>query len=156
MAWNQVANIRGPTGSTGLTGPQGPSGAPGVGFTWRGVWSGSTAYAINDAVSRTNQSYVCAIANTGNDPATDTTHWNLMAAQGGTGAAGPAGLNAFNTTSAAFTVPASGSTVTVTLGDASWVVIGQMVVVAGAGGAGVAGTMFVTAKTGNQITLQTP
>jgi hypothetical protein len=72
------------------------------------------------------------------------------------GGVGPAGLNAFNTTSAGFTVPASGSTVTVTLGDASWVVIGQMVVVAGAGGSGVAGTMFVTAKTGNQITLQTP
>jgi hypothetical protein len=72
------------------------------------------------------------------------------------GGAGPAGLNAFNTTSASFTVPASGSTVNVTLGDASWVVIGQMVVVAGAGGPGVAGAMFVTAKAGNQITLQTP
>jgi len=72
------------------------------------------------------------------------------------GGVGPAGLNAFNTTSAGFTVPASGSTVNVTLGDASWVVIGQMVFVAGAGGPGVAGTMFVTAKTGNQITLQTP
>jgi hypothetical protein len=72
------------------------------------------------------------------------------------GGTGPAGLNAFNTTSGAFTVPASGSTVNVTLGDASWVTVGQMVVVAGAGGTGVAGTMFVTAKTGNQITLQTP
>jgi hypothetical protein len=72
------------------------------------------------------------------------------------GGAGPAGLNAFNTTSAGFTVPASGSTVNVTLGDASWVVIGQMVVVAGAGGPGIAGSMFVTAKAGNQITLQTP
>jgi hypothetical protein len=72
------------------------------------------------------------------------------------GGVGPAGLNAFNTATAGFTVPASGSTVNVTLGDASWVVIGQMVVVAGAGGAGVAGAMFVTAKAGNQITLQTP
>jgi hypothetical protein len=72
------------------------------------------------------------------------------------GGVGPAGLNAFNTASTGFTVPASGSTVNVTLGDASWVTVGQMVVVAGAGGPGVAGTMFVTAKTGNQITLQTP
>jgi hypothetical protein len=69
---------------------------------------------------------------------------------------GPAGLNAFNTTNAGFTVPASGGTVNVTLGDASWVVVGQMVVVEGAGGSGIAGTMFVTAKSGNQITLQTP
>jgi len=69
---------------------------------------------------------------------------------------GPAGKDAFNTTTGSFTVPASGSTVSVTLGDASWVVIGQMVVVAGAGGGSVAGSMYVTAKSGNQITLQTP
>jgi hypothetical protein len=93
MAWNVIANIKGPTGATGNTGAQGPQGNPGIGFTWRGTWSGSTAYAINDAVSRTNQSYVCTVANTGNDPATDTTHWNLMAAQGATGPAGPSAVS---------------------------------------------------------------
>jgi len=91
MAWTQTANIKGPAGATGSTGAQGPQGNPGVGFTWRGVWSGSTAYAVNDCVSRTNQSYVCTVASTGNDPATDTTHWNLMAAQGATGATGATG-----------------------------------------------------------------
>ena len=90
------------------------------------------------------------LSSTGADAGTGDVTVTSSAAQG------PAGLNAFNTTSAGFTVPASGSTVNVTLGDASWVVVGQMVVVAGAGGSGIAGTMFVTAKTGNQITLQTP
>jgi len=79
MAWTQIGNLKGPTGSTGS---QGPQGNPGVGFTWRGTWSASTPYALNDCVARTNQSYICTAANTGNDPATDTTHWNLMAGAG--------------------------------------------------------------------------
>jgi hypothetical protein len=54
-------------------------------MVWRGIWSSSTTYAVNDGVSRTNQSYICVVANTGGDPATDTTHWNLLAAQGGPG-----------------------------------------------------------------------
>jgi hypothetical protein len=44
----------------------------------------------------------------------------------------------------------------VTLNDASWVVVGQMVYVAGAGAAGGAGALQVTAVTGNQITLLNP
>jgi microcystin-dependent protein len=79
---------------------------------------------------------------------------------GSAGSAGPpgaAGLNAFNITSGGFTVPPVGSTVTVTLNDASWVVVGQMIYCDSAGGgAGQAGALQVTAKTGNQITLLTP
>jgi hypothetical protein len=71
--------------------------------------------------------------------------------------AGANGLNAFSTTSGSFIVPASGSTTTVTLNDASWVVVGQMVYIDQAGGGvGKAGIMQVTAKTGNQLTLLTP
>src|SRR5215475_2792137 len=91
MAWGQIGNIKGPAGATGSTGAQGPQGPAGIGFTWRGKWSGSTAYAVNDCVQRTNQSYICTVAGTGFDPATDTTHWNLMAAQGATGATGSQG-----------------------------------------------------------------
>lgn len=153
MAWAQIANIMGPAGATGPAGAQGIQGNPGIGFTWRGTWSGSTAYAVNDCVQRTNQSYVCTAANTGNDPAVDTTHWSLMAGQGG---AGSPGLNAFNITSGSFTVPNVGSTVTVNLNDASWVVIGQMLCIGNAGGGGLGGILLVTAKSGNQLTLQTP
>jgi hypothetical protein len=74
-----------------------------------------------------------------------------------TGGAGPAGLNAFNITSGSFTVPNVGATVNVTLNDASWVVVGQMVYVDGAGGgAGLTGALQVTAKTGNLLTLFNP
>jgi microcystin-dependent protein len=70
---------------------------------------------------------------------------------------GGAGANAFNITSGPFTVPPVGGTVVVSLDDASWVVVGQMVYVDSAGGgAGQAGVMQVTAKTGNQLTLLTP
>jgi hypothetical protein len=70
---------------------------------------------------------------------------------------GDAGVNAFNLTSGSFTVPAVGSTVNVTLNDASWVVVGQFVYVDQAGGGvGQAGLMQVTAKTGNQLTLLNP
>jgi len=160
MAWVNVANIRGPTGATGSTGAQGPTGAPGVGFTWRGTWSGSTAYAINDCVQRTNQSYICTVANTGNDPASDVTHWNLMAAQGGTGATGPAGPtgeNANTLTVANFTVPAVGATVTVSVADTGWIVVGQVLYVDTAGGgAGLAGAFQVQSKTSTTVTLLNP
>jgi len=86
-----VPGPTGPQGAAGATGATGPTGAPGLSITWRGTWSGSTSYVVNDAVSRTNQSYICTVANTGNDPAIDTTHWNLMAAQGATGSQGPQG-----------------------------------------------------------------
>lgn len=92
-----VAGGTGPTGNTGATGHIGAKGATGnpgptgQGYTWRGVWSNSTAYNAYDTVQRTSSTYVCVLANTGNDPATDTTHWNLAAAAGGIGPVGPAG-----------------------------------------------------------------
>lgn len=54
-------------------------GAP-VTITNRGQWKASTAYKINDAVHRgTNkQSYVCLIANTGQDPVSQPTYWQLI------------------------------------------------------------------------------
>jgi len=159
MAWAKTGNIKGPVGATGSTGAQGPQGSPGVGFTWRGTWSGSTAYAINDCVQRTNQSYICTVANTGNDPASDVTHWNLMAAQGGTGPTGPsgtAGLNSFTITSASFTVPAVGATVTVTVNDATWAQLGEMVSIANAAGASLAGALQITNIAGNTLTLLNP
>jgi hypothetical protein len=53
-----------------------------------------------------------------------------------------------------FTVPALGGTVTVTLQDASWVMPGQILYVAGAGGGTTAGDFYVQNKSGNQLTLQ--
>jgi hypothetical protein len=112
MAWGQVGNIRGPIGATGSQGPVGSPGSPGVGFTWRGVWSSSSAYAINDCVSRNNQSYVCIIANTGNDPSTDTTHWSLIAQS----------IIAYSTSTV--TVPVVGQSFSVPCDQVNWMSIG--------------------------------
>jgi hypothetical protein len=73
--------------------------------------------------------------------------------QGNTGASGPP---ASTTTTANFTVPNIGATTTVTVLDASWIVPGQMVYVASAGGGTSAGALQVTAKTGNSLTLLNP
>jgi hypothetical protein len=72
------------------------------------------------------------------------------------GGIGPAGGNAYTTTSASFTVPAKGSTITVNVADATWVAVGQFVYVDQAGGTGQAGAMQVTAKTSGSLTLLTP
>jgi hypothetical protein len=72
---------------------------------------------------------------------------------GAPGAQGAPGSPASTTTSGSFTVPAVGATTTVTVGDASWITVGQMVYVANAGGSSLAGALQVTAKTGNQLTL---
>jgi hypothetical protein len=61
------------------------------------------------------------------------------------------------TTGASFTVPASGSTTTVTVVDASWIIPGQPLYFATAGGgANLPGYLIVTAKAGNLLTIQTP
>jgi len=49
---------------------------------WRGAWTTSTAYQINDAVSNSGSSYICVTANTsGSSFATDlaASYWQLMA-----------------------------------------------------------------------------
>ena len=49
---------------------------------WRGAWTTSTAYQINDAVSNAGSSYICVVANTSSSTfATDlgASYWQLMA-----------------------------------------------------------------------------
>ena len=75
---------------------------------------------------------------------------------GPTGPTGPTGPPAITTTSGPFTVPNIGATTTVTVLDASWVVLGQMINVANAGGTSQAGFLQVTGKTGNLLTLLNP
>jgi hypothetical protein len=78
-------------------------------------------------------------------------------ATGPGGPTGPQGANAYTTTVSGFTVPNVGATTTVTLTDASWVTIGQMLYLSTAGGsASAAGGLQVTAKNGNLITLLNP
>lgn len=108
----------GNTGSTGSQGIQGIQGTPGLGITWRGEWSGSTTYAINNAVFWNGSTYISlAGSNTNHNPETDSgvgvsgTWWADVAIQGATGPQGVAGATGpTGATGAAGTTGATGPT----------------------------------------------
>jgi len=56
-----------------------------VRFNWKGPWSSGAAYAVNDVVSYSGNSYFCVAAHSAQTPSTtaDTAYWNKMA-QGST------------------------------------------------------------------------
>jgi collagen triple helix repeat protein len=143
-----VINTGANVGGTGPQGPQGPTGSAGA--------DGTAATVTVGATNTLSPGQSATVTNSGSSAAAVFNFGIPAGAAGATGSAGAAGSNAYNTTTASFTVPASGSTTTVNLNDASWVRVGQMVYIDQAGGAGQAGAMQVTAKSGNQITLLTP
>ena len=49
---------------------------------WKGAWSNSTAYVVDDIVSHSNQSYICIQAGTNQNPSTATAYWSILAAKG--------------------------------------------------------------------------
>lgn len=91
------------------------------------------------------------LSSTGADSGTgDVT---VSGAAGPVGPQGPTGQAAYTLSTAGFTVPSVGSSVTVPVADTSWVVVGEVLYIQDAGGSGVAGAMQVTAKTSNSLTL---
>lgn len=59
---------------------------------WKGVWSSSIPYGIDDVVSQDGSSYVSRISqNLGNRPSAGLPAWDLVAQKGATGSRGPAG-----------------------------------------------------------------
>jgi hypothetical protein len=50
---------------------------------WRGEWSASTSYAINDAVSLNGSSYLCLAGNLNQSPDTATAYWGILAQAAG-------------------------------------------------------------------------
>lgn len=87
----------GATGAQGATGPTGSTGPTGQGYTWRGVWSGGTAYAAYDTVTYQSQTYNALASSTGITPGTDGTKWALA-------------LGATAPVTATFTAPSTCST----------------------------------------------
>lgn len=87
----------GPQGPQGIQGIQGPAGAVGpAGLTWKGAWSSSIAYAVNDVVSApgTNgivSSYWAVQAGTNHAPSEGASNawWALLTQEG---AQGPQGI----------------------------------------------------------------
>ena len=53
-------------------------------FNWKGAFNNSTAYAVDDVVSSSGNSYVCILASQGN-AVSNGTYWNLMAQAGTNG-----------------------------------------------------------------------
>jgi hypothetical protein len=64
-------------------------GAP-AGLTYRGEWSGATAYVVNDRVSLNGSSYLAKLSNTNVNPSTDTAHtyWDAGGVKGDAGTNG--------------------------------------------------------------------
>ncbi|GAA1894668.1 hypothetical protein [Lapillicoccus jejuensis] len=62
----------------------------GRGLSFRGTWSTTTSYRVDDAVTKGGSTYVALLPNTG-VPVTNTANWAVLAAKGATGPQGPAG-----------------------------------------------------------------
>jgi len=63
-----------------------------TGFKWRDVWSSSTTYALNDAVSLGGTSYISRVDdNLNHDPETSPDEWGILALEGAAGATGADG-----------------------------------------------------------------
>lgn len=143
---------QGPQGSTGATGPQGPQGIAGTSTNWRGAWSSSTAYAINDVTSFSGSSYIATAAGTNQEPDTQTTFWSLVAAAGATGATGPQGPQGTQGTQGT-----TGTAATVTVGTTTTGAAGTNATVTNSGTASAAVLNFTipqgAAGTGSGSTL---
>jgi hypothetical protein len=77
-------------------------------------------------------------------------------AQGIQGIAGVQGTTSTTTNVSGFTVPAIGATIDVPVNDVSWMVLGEMICIAGAGGSNQAGMLQVTAILSKTVTLLNP
>jgi len=148
-----VQGVKGDQGNVGATGP------PNV-LTVQSTTTGAPGTNANVVVSGTSPAQALAFTIPRGDVGA-TGSQGAQGVQGPVGSQGPQGIqgiqgvNAFTTTSANFDLPVVGGSVVVTLIDASWVTIGQMVVVQTAGGAPTnAYSLKVIAKAGNQVTLQ--
>src|SRR5439155_1567628 len=93
-----ATGVQGPTGATGATGSQGLQGLQGLagptgatGLVWKGSWSNSTAYAVNDGVEYQGASYISIQAATNNAPDSSSGFWNLLSVKGATGSTGATG-----------------------------------------------------------------
>lgn len=77
----------------GEVGPQGPPGPQGQqGLLWGGVWADDIEYDVSNAVEYDGSSYICTAQIfdiPAENPAIDTANWDLLAAKGDVGPAGP-------------------------------------------------------------------
>ena len=72
---------------------KGEDGDDGSGFRWRGVWSNTVTYQVNDLVRHDGSAWVATTAGTNQTPATNSTFWNPFAVKGDAGARGADGAD---------------------------------------------------------------
>jgi len=54
-------------------------------FNWKGPWSGSTTYSVDDVVSHSGNSYIAIQAGSNQNPSSATAYWQQMAQKGNDG-----------------------------------------------------------------------
>ena len=54
-----------------------PRGPQGIGFVWRGDWSGLSDYAVNDVVAEAGRLWLAHAPSTNKEPATEPAYWHL-------------------------------------------------------------------------------
>lgn len=87
------AGEQGPTGATGAAGADGADGADAV-WNYRAAYDLGSSYAVGDIVTHAGSLWYRSDANGGNvgdEPSTESSFWDLLAAKGNTGDQGPAG-----------------------------------------------------------------
>jgi collagen type VII alpha len=104
----------GPTGAAGSTGAIGATGSSGaVGMNFRGAWTTSTNYAVNDAVTYSGSTYLAQSSGANFEPDLFPSFWTVIAQVGGTGPTGAVG-NATTVSVGTVNTLAAGSQATVT------------------------------------------
>ena len=92
-----IQGLIGPTGSTGPTGPtgrqgiQGLTGINGTSFIYKGEFSLSISYTVNDVVYYNGSSYICILSSLNILP-TNNLYFNLIALKGDQGPQGVQGI----------------------------------------------------------------
>ena len=86
-----VEGPQGVDGTPGAQGNQGYQGTPGGAMSWKGPWSGITAYVVDDAVENNGSTYLCRVNHTNQEPP-NLTYWALSAQAGEQGAPGQDGV----------------------------------------------------------------
>jgi hypothetical protein len=147
--------IQGETGETGATGAQGAQGPQGE-IGPQGIQGTPGIQGIQGIQGATGPQGPQGIQGAPSTVPGPQGPQGSVGPQGSIGPTGVAGVSAFTATTAPFTVPAVGLSTTVTVTDASWAVVGEMVWVETATDASNAGPLKITAIAGNTLTLLNP
>jgi hypothetical protein len=89
-----TSGTSGSSGNSGSNGTSGTSGSSGNGFVFRGSWTGTTTYNLNDVITYNGQSYVSIQSNNLNkQPSIQPAWWTVFSAAGSSGTSGTSGSN---------------------------------------------------------------